>query len=72
MARETVLTGVSSSICGTNLVKEAGVRRREALMNMAQRIDAPEVTTFVNGVIQADEQGFSVLGTLKGQAEQMR
>jgi tight adherence protein C len=51
---------------------QSGVRRRDAVRNMAQRIDVSEVATFVNAVIQADEQGLSILETLKSQAEQLR
>jgi tight adherence protein C len=51
---------------------QSGTKRRDALGNMARRINMPEVTTFVNAVIQADEQGISILETLKGQAEQVR
>jgi 2-isopropylmalate synthase len=50
---------------------QSGVRRREALRNMAKHINVPEVTTFVNTVIQADEQGISILETLKQQADQL-
>lgn len=51
---------------------QSGTKRREALGNMARRINVPEVTTFANAMIQADEQGISILETLKEQAEQVR
>ena len=39
--------------------------RREALLNMARRFDVPELDGFVAAVIRADEQGVSLLETLK-------
>lgn len=48
----------------------SGVGRRTAVRNMAQRIDLPEVTEFVESLIRADEEGTSILETLKGIAAQ--
>ncbi len=51
---------------------QSGISRREALSDMARRIDVPELTFGVNAIIEADEKGASVLETLKRLAEQLR
>ena len=49
-----------------------GKTRREALADMAERIDVPDITTFVNSIIQAETLGTSVGQVLRVQAKQMR
>ena len=49
----------------------SGVPRRTAIRNMAARIQMPEMTAFVEAMVGADEQGISVLETLKQEAERL-
>ena len=46
--------------------------RREALEDMAQRIDVQEVSTFVNSVIQAEQLGTSLGRVLRAQSMSLR
>lgn len=48
----------------------SGVGRRTAVRNMAEQMDDPEVTEFVDSLIRADEQGISILETLREIAAQ--
>jgi tight adherence protein C len=49
-----------------------GRLRREALRDMAERIDVSDVTSFVAAIIQADQLGVSMAKVLRIQSEQMR
>lgn len=49
-----------------------GKLRRDALLDMARRIDLPDVMTFVNSLLQAEALGTSVGAVLRVQASQMR
>jgi tight adherence protein C len=49
-----------------------GKTRREALRDMSDRIEVPDVTSFVAALIQADQLGISIAKVLRIQAEQMR
>jgi tight adherence protein C len=51
---------------------QMGKSRREALRDMADRMDVPDVTSFVAALIQADQLGISIAKVLRIQAEQMR
>ncbi|HEY4685924.1 MAG TPA: type II secretion system F family protein [Dehalococcoidia bacterium] len=49
-----------------------GKLRRDALKELATRIGVPDLTTFVNAVIQAESMGTSIATVLRVQADQMR
>ncbi len=49
-----------------------GKLRREALRDMAARIEVPDFTNFIAAIIQADQLGVSIAKVLRIQAEQMR
>jgi tight adherence protein C len=51
---------------------EMGLSRREALRNLADRLDISEVSSFVAVILQSDQLGMSIADTLHVQAEQMR
>jgi len=51
---------------------EMGVARRDALRNMADRLDINELSSFVSIIIQSEQLGMSISDTLHAQAEQMR
>lgn len=49
-----------------------GKLRREALRDMAHRIEVPDFTNFIAAIIQADQLGVSIAKVLRIQSEQMR
>jgi len=49
-----------------------GKPRRVALTEMADRIQLPDVTTFINSLVQAEQLGTSIGAVLRVQAQQMR
>jgi tight adherence protein C len=49
-----------------------GKTRREALLDMTDRVDLPDLTTFINSIVQAEALGTSVGQVLRVQAGQMR
>lgn len=51
---------------------EMGVSRREALRNMAARLDVTEVSSFISIILQSELLGMSIADTLHAQADQMR
>ena len=51
---------------------EMGLTRRDALRNLADRVDVREISSFVALIIQTEQLGMSISDTLHAQAEQMR
>jgi tight adherence protein C len=51
---------------------QMGTLRRNALRNMADQTDVPDLTSFVAAIIQADQLGVSLARVLHIQSEQMR
>jgi len=49
-----------------------GVPRQKALRNLADRVDVPELSSFVAVILQSDQLGMSITDTLHAQAKQMR
>ena len=51
---------------------QLGKGRREALKDMADRMDVPDVTSFTAAIVQADSLGVSMSQILRVQSDQMR
>jgi tight adherence protein C len=51
---------------------QLGKQRRDALRDMATRMEVPDVTTFTAAIIQADQLGVSIAKILRIQSDQMR
>jgi len=51
---------------------QAGASRSESLRAMQERVDIPEIRSFVLAMIQADQYGVSVAQVLRAQADEMR
>jgi tight adherence protein C len=49
-----------------------GKLRRDALREVAERTGVPDLTSFINAVIQAETMGTSIAAVLRVQADQMR
>jgi len=56
------------------LVREIqmGLSRRDALKNLAERVKAPEVNSFVRTLLQADRMGTPITAALRMHAEELR
>lgn len=74
MAR--VIINISGDICDefAKCLKEIkmGIQRKIALRNMSERCEVPELTTFINSLIQADELGVSLGKVLRIESSNLR
>jgi len=51
---------------------QLGKSRRQALRDMTERMDVPDVTSFIAAILQADQLGVGIGKVLRIQSEQMR
>jgi tight adherence protein C len=51
---------------------QVGRSRKEAYLAMAQRVDVPDLRSFVRAVVQADAYGIAIANVLNAQAKDMR
>lgn len=51
---------------------QVGRSRKEAYLAMAQRVDVPDLRSFVRSVVQADTYGIAIARVLESQAKDMR
>lgn len=51
---------------------QVGRSRKEAYLAMAQRVDVPDLRSFVRAVVQADTYGIAIANVLNSQAKDMR
>lgn len=51
---------------------QVGRSRKDAYLAMSERIDVPDVRSFVRAVVQADAYGVAIASVLKAQAQDMR
>jgi tight adherence protein C len=63
---------LTRSFAKTLYEMKMGKARRQALRDMADSADVPELTAFVAAIIQADQLGVSIARVLHVQSEQMR
>lgn len=51
---------------------QAGMSRRDALRNLAERTDVPDLRTFVTSILQAEVLGIGINSILRSQGREMR
>ncbi len=63
---------LSRAFARVNAEIRVGKLRRDALRDMANRVEVPDMTNFIAAIIQADQLGVSMSKVLRIQSEQMR
>jgi tight adherence protein C len=51
---------------------QVGRSRKDAYLAMSQRVDVPDVRSFIRAIVQADAYGVAIAKVLKAQAQEMR
>jgi tight adherence protein C len=51
---------------------QVGRSRKDAYLALSERVDVPDVRSFIRAVVQADIYGIAIAGVLKAQAKDMR
>jgi tight adherence protein C len=65
-------SALSTEFGKTLLEIRMGKPRREALKDMASRVDVPDLNQFISALVQADKLGVSIGNVLRVQSDQMR
>ena len=69
---EKTKNALSAEFGKTLLEVRMGKPRREALKDMARRVDVSDLNQFISALVQADKLGVSIGNVLRVQADQMR
>lgn len=51
---------------------QVGRSRKEAYLSMSDRVDVPDLRSFIRSIVQADAYGIAIAKVLKAQAQEMR
>ena len=71
------LSQTTSNVVSTEFARviseiEVGVSRAQAMRNMRDRVDIPELSSFVSVVVQSEALGMNIVEVLRSQSQQMR
>jgi tight adherence protein C len=51
---------------------QVGRGRKDAYLALAQRVDSPDLRSFIRAVVQADAYGIAIAKVLRAQAQELR